>query len=87
MKRAMSAVVLVGLFSLTGCSSTQTQANSGGAAAPINTACPFSGEKVDSKVTSSYNGKTVAFCCAGCKGKFDKADAKAQADMVAKVSK
>lgn len=86
MKRAMSVAILAGLITLTGCNSTPKQESSGGAAAPVNTVCPVSGEKVDSKVTAMSGGKTVAFCCAGCKGKFEKADAKAQAEMLAKVS-
>lgn len=38
-------------------------------AASVNDKCPVSGEKVDAKQTSELK---VGFCCANCKGKFDK---------------
>ena len=38
-----------------------------------NTMCPVGGGPVAAAVTpSTYKGKHVGFCCAGCKGKFDK---------------
>lgn len=86
MKRAMTVAFVAGVLALTGCNSTPKQENAGGAAAPVNTVCPVSGEKVDGKVTAMSGGKTVAFCCAGCKGKFEKADAAAQAAMLSKVA-
>ena len=37
-----------------------------------NTVCPVMGQPVDPSVpTSVYMGKTVGFCCMGCKPKFD----------------
>ena len=39
-------------------------------AAPINDACPFSGDPI--KATASYKGNLVGFCCNNCKGKFEK---------------
>jgi len=50
-----------------------------------NTTCPFTGAKANAEVTSAHEGKTVAFCCAGCKGKFDKMDDAHQDAMVAKA--
>ena len=42
--------------------------------------CPVTGEKIASAekavAKSTYKGKTVYFCCAGCKAKFDKDPAK-----------
>lgn len=38
----------------------------------FNTVCPVSGEEIDEKITSTYEGKTYAFCCKKCKGKFEK---------------
>jgi hypothetical protein len=74
---AASALVLVG------CSSTVKTAP----AAPgmINSKCPYSGGPANADVTSDIEGGKLGFCCAGCKGKFDKADAKTKADMVAKA--
>lgn len=53
--------------------------------AAFNTTCPFSGEPVKAGVTSTYNGKTVGFCCNGCKEKFEKASAADKDAMLAKV--
>jgi YHS domain-containing protein len=43
---------------------------------PVNKFCPIEKEnEVDPKVTTTYEGKVVAFCCADCIDKF-KADPK-----------
>ncbi len=42
-------------------------------AGAVNAVCPIGGDDAThSTVTTSYHGKTVALCCAGCKPKFDK---------------
>lgn len=42
-------------------------------AEPVNSKCPMAPSKaVNPAVTTDWNGKTVAFCCKGCKGKFEK---------------
>ncbi|MCB1277633.1 hypothetical protein [Prosthecobacter sp.] len=33
--------------------------------------CPISGKPADPSITSTKDGKTVAFCCEKCKAKFD----------------
>lgn len=38
----------------------------------VNSICPVSGNPVDPNVTSEVGDKAVAFCCANCKGEFDK---------------
>lgn len=43
---------------------------------PANKECPVAGKPAKSSVTTQYEGKTVAFCCNGCKGKFEKDPAK-----------
>jgi YHS domain-containing protein len=50
----------------------------------FNSTCPYTGNPVKADVTSTHNGKTVAFCCGGCKSKFEKASA---ADKDAILSK
>jgi YHS domain-containing protein len=45
-------------------------------AAPVNTTCIMSGKDVDPTITSTHNGKVVAFCCAKCKARFDSDPAK-----------
>jgi YHS domain-containing protein len=41
-------------------------------AGPVNTDCPVkTGTPAKPGITSSYKGKTVAFCCGNCKGQFD----------------
>ncbi len=39
---------------------------------PVNTKCPITGDDIDSKVTTVYNGKTYAFCCGDCVKSFNK---------------
>jgi YHS domain-containing protein len=38
----------------------------------LNTECPISGDPVDTKAVSLYNGFAVAFCCEKCQARFDK---------------
>ena len=45
-------------------------------AAATNAKCPITGEDIDPKVTSVYNGKTYAFCCSDCVKSFQKDPAK-----------
>jgi hypothetical protein len=49
-----------------GCGSKAKKSASAGAGN-----CPISGNPADSTITASYNGKTVAFCCKGCIGKWN----------------
>ena len=39
---------------------------------PINAKCPVQGEDIDPDVTTTYKGKTVAFCCKDCIDEFKK---------------
>ncbi|MEK6704145.1 MAG: hypothetical protein AABZ53_17960 [Planctomycetota bacterium] len=83
----MKNVLAMGLAScaivLAACSST-TKSDTA-AAGMVNSKCPYSGHAADAKSTSDFNGQKVGFCCGDCKAKFDKADAKTQGDLVAKV--
>ncbi len=45
--------------------------------------CPFSGKPANPSYTSTYNGKTVGFCCPNCKAKFD---AMSDADKAARLA-
>jgi YHS domain-containing protein len=45
-------------------------------AAPVNTTCPVGSRPARTDITSTYNGKEVAFCCNNCKKKFDADPAK-----------
>ena len=83
-KQVASFCLVSCLIAIVGCSST-TKTSQPAAAGMLNTKCPYSMHDVDGKTSSDFNGQKVGFCCANCKGKFDKADAKAQADLVAKV--
>ena len=40
-------------------------------AKPINDKCPITGKDIVPNLTSSYEGKLVAFCCEKCKAAFD----------------
>lgn len=37
----------------------------------VQTACPVSGQPVDSEAFIDYQGRRVLFCCNGCKAKFN----------------
>ncbi len=43
---------------------------------PINKVCPVSGAPVKDGFVSTFEGKTVGFCCNNCKGQFDADPAK-----------
>jgi YHS domain-containing protein len=45
-------------------------------AAPVNTTCPVGSRPARTDITSTYNGKEIAFCCNNCKKKFDAEPAK-----------
>jgi YHS domain-containing protein len=48
------------------------KASATAAASMEQTTCPVSGDKIDKNVFVEYKGKKVYFCCAVCKGKFEK---------------
>jgi len=50
-------------------------------AAPVNTVCPVAGKPAKPTVTTTHEGKEIAFCCNNCKGKFE-ADPAKYADKV-----
>lgn len=57
-----------------GCQNSKTTTASkepAGAVLASGEVCPFSHHTANPKFTSTYNGKTVGFCCGGCKAKFD----------------
>lgn len=39
---------------------------------PVNAKCPISGADIDAAVTSTFEGRTIAFCCANCRAQFEK---------------
>lgn len=45
-------------------------------AAPVNTTCPVGSRPIRTDITSTYQGKEIAFCCNNCKKKFDAEPAK-----------
>lgn len=70
---------------LAGCNndkSLDTNAN-GKAMAAVNTKCPYSGQPANADIASEFKGQKVAFCCNGCKSKFDKGT---DADKAAKLA-
>ncbi|MEM9345370.1 MAG: DUF2231 domain-containing protein [Planctomycetota bacterium] len=38
---------------------------------PVNEKCPVAGAPVKAEFVSTFEGKTIGFCCASCKAKFD----------------
>lgn len=87
MKRSMTFVAAIASLALLGACESSPKATTASASAPINTKCPVGGEAIDSTVTTSYNGKTVGFCCNSCKGKWDKMTAEKQSAALAAVTK
>lgn len=81
---ALLSILSVSSIALFGCASYETKpaANMGA----LNSSCPFSGNKANKDVTSKHNGKTVAFCCNGCKAKFDSLSDAEKAAMVKSAS-
>lgn len=45
-------------------------------AAPVNKTCPVGSRPARADITSTHNGKEIAFCCNNCKKKFDADPAK-----------
>jgi hypothetical protein len=41
------------------------------AATPVNANCPFTNKPVNARVTRTWSGKTISFCCNGCAGRWD----------------
>lgn len=91
MKKAFLLGLAVSALVLGGCNN-EKQASDGKAgdskpvALAVNTKCPFSGESVNGEVASEYKGQKVAFCCAGCKARFDKASDADKAKLASKGS-
>lgn len=64
MKRSFGAVAAVWVAAGLAWAAVGSQA--------VNSTCPVKqGEAVKPNITSTYKGKTVAFCCNNCKGQFD----------------
>lgn len=66
---------------LVGCASSNKTASAGA----LNAKCPFSGNAANAEIVSECKDGKVAFCCNGCKGKFDKMTDQAKAEMAAKA--
>lgn len=83
-KRSAIVALCAAALALGACQSTHRQSE-GAAVQAMNKTCPYSGEGVDAAITSTYNGKTIAFCCNGCKAKFDGASAEKKSAVMAKA--
>ncbi len=83
---AFATLALLAAAGLTACNNSKMEtSDSKMEAKATNTTCPFTGGKANPEVTSVCEGKAVAFCCAGCKGKFDKMDHEKQEAMMKKL--
>jgi hypothetical protein len=68
------AAACLACLCIMGCNDSKQSAQSkqpAGTVMTTNEVCPFSHKAVNPQYTSTYNGKTVSFCCGGCKAKFD----------------
>lgn len=52
-----------------------------------NTKCPIMGGKPTPELTTTYEGKTIGFCCEGCPEKWAELSAEEKAAKFAKVAK
>jgi len=72
----LAGFLLVGLIVLGGCKKSEPAAppeSEEVASAEIEqTICPVMKGAINKNLFTEYKGKKVYFCCAGCKGKFEK---------------
>ncbi len=72
----LAGFLLVGLIVLDGCKKSEPAAppeSEEVASAEIEqTICPVMKGAINKNLFTEYKGKKVYFCCAGCKGKFEK---------------
>ena len=72
----LAGFLLVGLMVLGGCKKSEPAAppeSEEVASAEIEqTICPVMKGAINKNLFTEYKGKKVYFCCAGCKGKFEK---------------
>ncbi|HVU63859.1 MAG TPA: hypothetical protein VHC70_07775 [Phycisphaerales bacterium] len=81
------AATCLACFCIMGCHDSKQAAAQSKPAAQVmasNEVCPLSGHAINPKFTSTYNGKTIGFCCGGCKAKFDAMSDADKAKMAAK---
>ena len=89
-RNALLAIALVGSLCTLGCSTAdKSDAKTGEKVTVINKTCPVEGGEVpaDTKLVTSYKGKTVGFCCDGCQGKWAKMTDKERDAALAKATK
>lgn len=89
MKNAILLGLAVSAMVLGGCNNDKKASDDKAVdskAMAMNTKCPFSGEPANGDVASEYKGQKVAFCCAGCKSRFDKASDADKAMLASKGS-
>jgi hypothetical protein len=81
------AAAMIGAACISGCSNNNKKAEAPavGTVKMANTKCPYSHEPVNPSVSTAYKGQNVGFCCAGCKGKWDKASDADRDAMLAKA--
>jgi hypothetical protein len=99
MNRLMGSVVLTGalVMGMTACQSNgehaQGEENCTPATGPnevgknaVNTNCPMTGELADQSVVAECQGTKIAFCCTGCKSKFEKMSEADKAKILTKAT-
>ena len=53
----------------------------------VNTICPIMGEAVMEEHTTTWNGKTIGFCCMECQPEWDKLSDDEKTDKLASAGK
>lgn len=82
----LASIVFVGCATLAACDHNRADnGNAAVSAAPINKLCPKSGETANPNIYSTFDGKKIAFCCAGCKAQFESMNADGKRGWMAKA--
>lgn len=90
-RNVLSTLALIAVAGLAACNNCGTCSDSDAPAAAVpaeaklNTTCPFTGGKANPSFTSTHAGQSVAFCCAGCRGKFEGMSAEKKDAMMKKA--
>lgn len=71
----LASVAIAGLAACQGnkdsSASKDAKAPAAASATPVNANCPFTNKPVNARVTRTWSGKTISFCCNGCAGRWD----------------
>ena len=65
-------LLLASMVTLTGCKQKSESGETTVSGTAEQTMCPIMDAKINKNLFTEHKGEKVYFCCAGCKGKFEK---------------